>query len=259
MRPTCADSGSEALTLLQTAFEKGDPFPLMITDTHMPEMDGFEFAERVKQLSWGGGTVILMVTSGDGPGDARRARESGVSNYLLKPVRRDELRNIIAQTLAPSDQKPENLQSLAQSVEGSRGASSASILLAEDNQVNQRLVERILEKRGHRVVLAVNGAEALEAIGKETFDLVLMDVQMPEVDGFEATRAIREAEKGCRTHVPIIALTAHAMKGDVDRCLDAGMDGYLSKPIHAADLLKTVDYYNNNSGYKKTAKRSFPN
>jgi two-component system sensor histidine kinase/response regulator len=238
--------------LMQTAFENADPFPLVITDTHMPEMDGFELAERVKQLPWSGGTVILMLTSGDGPGDARRARESGVSNYLLKPVRRDELRNVIARTLTPSDQESENLQSLAQCVEG-LPAASASILLAEDNQVNQRLVERILEKRGHRVVVAVNGAEALKAIGRETFDLILMDVQMPEVDGFEATRAIRQAEKTSRTHVPIIALTAHAMKGDVDRCLDAGMDGYLSKPIHAADLLRTVDYYHNNGRRPETS------
>ena len=117
------------------------------------------------------------------------------------------------------------------------------ILLAEDNLVNQRLVKRILEKRGHIVVLAGNGREALEALRNETFDLVLMDVQMPEIDGLEATRAIRETEKVSGMHVPIVALTAHAMKGDQDRCLAAGMDGYLSKPVHASDLLRTIEAY----------------
>jgi CheY-like chemotaxis protein len=116
-------------------------------------------------------------------------------------------------------------------------------LLAEDNLVNQRLVQRILEKRGHIVVLAGNGREALESLRKETFDLVLMDVQMPDIDGLEAARVIRESEKVTGMHVPIVALTAHAMKGDQDKCLAAGMDGYLSKPVHAADLLRTIEAY----------------
>jgi two-component system sensor histidine kinase/response regulator len=120
-------------------------------------------------------------------------------------------------------------------------ALSARILLAEDNLVNQRVVQRILEKNGHSVFLAGNGREALEALKKEAFDLVLMDVQMAEIDGFEATRAIREIEKVSGMHVPIIALTAHAMKGDQARCLAAGMDGYLSKPVNAADLLRAIE------------------
>jgi signal transduction histidine kinase/CheY-like chemotaxis protein len=246
MKSVSAASGSEALTLVRRAFETGVPFALIIADVQMPEMDGFELAEELKKLPCQAGPVVLMLTSGERSGDIRRARESGVSNYLLKPVRKRELRDIIARALGPFASLPQNsaaLQPVPQSAPSPHLVSSVRILLAEDNLVNQRLVKRILEKRGHIVVLAGNGREALEALRNETFDLVLMDVQMPEIDGLEATRAIRETEKVSGMHVPIVALTAHAMKGDQDRCLAAGMDGYLSKPVHASDLLRTIEAY----------------
>jgi signal transduction histidine kinase/CheY-like chemotaxis protein len=246
MKPVAASSGVEALLLIRRAFETGDPFRLIITDVHMPGMDGFELAEQLKKSPYSSGAVVLMLTSGERPGDISRARESGVSNYLLKPVRKYELRDVIAKALDPrpssqpngtaSPPDPSSLRRLQQ-ISGTR------VLLAEDNLVNQRVVQRILEKRGHSVFLASNGREALEALAQHDFDLVLMDVQMSEMDGLEATRAIRETEKASGLHVPIIALTAHAMKGDQDRCLAAGMDGYLSKPILAADLLNTIEAY----------------
>jgi signal transduction histidine kinase/CheY-like chemotaxis protein len=247
LKPVSAASGSEALALIRRAFEAGDPFALMIADVHMPGMDGFELTEQVKKSPYRGCTVVLMLTSGEHPGDIRRARESGVSNYLLKPVRKDELRNVIAKVLDDprplSQEDSQSPQPVPPNADSPNLVSSARILLAEDNLVNQRVVQRMLEKRGHRVFLAGNGKEALEALRKETFDLVLMDVQMPEMDGLEATRAIRETEKASGVHVPIIALTAHAMKGDEDKCLAAGMDGYLSKPIPAADLLRAIEVF----------------
>jgi CheY-like chemotaxis protein/nitrogen-specific signal transduction histidine kinase len=244
MNPVSAASGVEALILVREAFENGVPFGLIVTDVHMPEMDGFEFACNVKKSPYCAGAVVLMLTSGDHPGDVRRARESGVSNFLLKPVRKADLRDVIARALDAASSLRSNAASLPpvlQTDGASRPAKSSRILLAEDNLVNQRFVQSILERRGYSVVVAGDGKEALERLRKDTFDVVLMDVQMPEVDGLEATRAIRESEKSTGLHVPIIALTAHAMKDDQDRCVAAGMDGYLSKPVYSADLLAMIE------------------
>jgi CheY-like chemotaxis protein len=187
-----------------------------------------------------------MLSSGDRFGDIDRARKLGMSNYLLKPVRTEELKHVIAKALSKQG---------APTLNGGTGplvptfspatlnVSDSRILLAEDNVVNQRLVQRILEKTGHQVVVVGSGREALEALKKQAFDLILMDVQMPEMDGFETTRAIRDNEMLTKERTPIVALTAHAMKSDRERCLAAGMDGYLSKPIHAADLLRAVETY----------------
>jgi two-component system sensor histidine kinase/response regulator len=239
MRPVSAASGVEAISLIRRAFEAKDPFGLMITDVHMPDMDGFELAEKVKQSPYGASPVVLMLTSGERLGDVGRSRRAGVSSYLLKPVRRDELKDAIAKALgkqgASKSDVPLSVQPLPDS--------PSRVLLAEDNLVNQRLVQRILEKVGHHVVVVANGREALDAIQKDAFDLILMDVQMPVMAGIETTRAIRENEVLTKGHTPIIALTAHAMKGDQDRCIAAGMDGYLSKPIRASDLLNTVATY----------------
>jgi signal transduction histidine kinase/CheY-like chemotaxis protein len=258
MKPVSADSGLEALRFIRQAFETGAPFTLIITDVHMPGMNGFELAEEIKKSPYRASTVILMLTSGERPGDLGRARELGVSNYLLKPVRKHELRDVIARALnalASPQQNAESLQVVPQSTHSPHSVSSERILLAEDNRVNQRVVQRILEKRGYIVVLAANGKQALEALKKETFDLVLMDLQMSEVDGLEATLAIRAIEKVSGMHVPIIALTAHAMKGDQDRCLAAGMDGYLSKPIHAVDLLRTIEAHSKKMlGFKRPSR-----
>jgi two-component system sensor histidine kinase/response regulator len=244
MQPVSAASGQEALTLIRRVFEAGDPFALIITDTHMPGMDGFEFAEKVSQSPYRAGAMVFMLTSGEHPGDMDRARGLGVSNYLLKPVRREELKDVIAKALGKQTAAQENVEKpIPDSARSALPGSPTRILLAEDNLVNQRLVQRVLEKEGHDVVAVGNGREAVEALKNASFDLVLMDVQMPGMDGLEATQAIRESERLSSTHVPIIALTAHAMKGDQERCLAAGMDAYLSKPIHTAELSNIVRTY----------------
>jgi CheY-like chemotaxis protein len=245
MKPTEAASAQEALTHLRRASERDDPFALMVTDVHMPEMDGFDLVQRIKDTPKLANVVILMLTSGEKRGDIQRCRAMGVSAYLMKPVRRVELRAAITRAMrAPSVRNNENEQALPVSQVALRVAPESlrsRILLAEDNVVNQRLAARILEKGGHSVVIVSNGREAIAALQRETIDLVLMDVQMPEMDGFEATAAIRKDEVGKNRHIPIIAMTAHAMAGDRDRCLAAGMDAYISKPIHALDLLSLLE------------------
>ncbi|HTW63125.1 MAG TPA: response regulator [Bryobacteraceae bacterium] len=236
-------SAAEALTAIQTAYEVGEPFALIFIDVQMPGMDGFGLAKAIKNSPYRVEAVVLMLTSEERSGDIRRAREAGVTNYLLKPVRRDDLRKIIADTLntAPPPPKSETPSPAPRPGAGLRQDAPAQILLAEDNPVNQRLVRRLLEKHGHHVVLANTGKEALDALAKQGFHLVLMDIQMPEIDGLQATRIIREAERLSGTHLPIIALTAHAMKGDHERCLQAGMDGYLPKPVNSEALLRMIE------------------
>jgi two-component system, sensor histidine kinase and response regulator len=244
MQPVSAASGQEALSLIRRVFEAGDPFALIITDTHMPEMDGFELAEKLSRSPYRACAMVLMLTSGEHPGDIDRARGLGVYNYLLKPVRREELKDVIAKALGKQTAAQENVERpIPDSAPSALPSFRTRILLAEDNLVNQRLVQRVLEKEGHDVVAVGNGREAVEALKNASFDLVLMDVQMPGMDGLEATQAIRESERLSSAHVPIIALTAHAMKGDRERCLAAGMDAYLSKPIHAIDLSNIVRTY----------------
>jgi two-component system, sensor histidine kinase and response regulator len=246
MQPVAAASGSEALSLTKRAFVRGHPFALIITDVHMPQMNGFELAEKLKQSPYRAEAIVLMLTSGERPGDIERAHQLGVSSYLLKPVRREELKEVIAKALGTQAAPPENGNASTPAKPALAAASrvsSSRVLVAEDNLVNQRLVQRILEKEGHQVVVVGTGQEALEALKHHTFDLILMDVQMPEMDGLEASQAIRDGEALTNEHIPIIALTAHAMKGDRDKCLAAGMDAYLSKPVHPADLLKMVQIY----------------
>ena len=188
--------------------------------------------------------VIMMLTSAGHPGDAARCQELGVAAYLLKPIRQSELREAIARVLGAGEQEGA-IPLITRYSPGDALDPMAvlRVLVAEDNAVNQRLAARLLEKRGHRVTVTANGREAVEALANQTFDLVLMDVQMPEMDGFEATAVIREREKHNGAHIPIIALTAHAMKGDRERCLTAGMDGYLSKPIRSQELDDILETY----------------
>jgi CheY-like chemotaxis protein len=207
-------------------------------------MDGFALIERIRQKPELSTATIMMLTSAGHRGDAARCQELGVAAYLLKPIRQSELREAIARVLGAKEQKGAipliTRYSLGDAVEP---AAVLRVLVVEDNAVNQRLASRLLEKRGHRVTVMVNGREAVEALPNQTFDLVLMDLQMPEVDGFEATALIREREKENGGHIPIIALTAHAMKGDMERCLAAGMDGYLSKPIRSQELDDLLEKY----------------
>ncbi|HXU19157.1 MAG TPA: response regulator [Verrucomicrobiae bacterium] len=246
MKSTSVAGGEEALAQLSAAWEVKQPFGLILMDMHMPQMDGFGLVERIRGRPELSTATIMMLTSAGHRGDGQRCKELGVSAYLLKPIRQSELREAIARVLGAREQTGAipliTRYSLADAREP---GASLQILVAEDNAVNQLLVRRMLEKRGHRVSVVNNGREVLKAIENESYDLVLMDVQMPEMDGIEATLAIREKEKeqDNQSHQAIVALTAHAMKGDQERCQAAGMDDYLTKPIRPQELDKLLERY----------------
>jgi CheY-like chemotaxis protein len=240
MQPVLAQEGEEALVLLHQAQQAGTPFPLVITDVHMPNMDGFTLVERINNDSALAGASIIMLTSARQPGQAERCRQLGVKGYLTKPIKQSELVSAIALAMSnPADRKPANGTPLHAAALHSE--QRLRVLIAEDNRINQVLARRLLEQHGHTVVVAGNGREALAEVESSSFDVVLMDVQMPEVDGLEATAMIRTNERSTGKHLPIIALTAHAMKGDHERCLAAGMDGYISKPLEPAELVATIE------------------
>lgn len=245
MISTSVEGGDEALQELAECWRTGTPYGLILTDMHMPHMDGFTLIERVRQRPEWSAATIMMLTSAGHKGDAARCKELGISAYLLKPIRQSELREAIARVLGAREQTGAIPLITRYSLGDARDPDTIlRVLLAEDNPVNQRLATRLLEKRGHRVAVACNGQEALEALEKETFDLVLMDVQMPEMDGFEATTLLREKEKEQGgVHLPVVALTAHVMKGDRERCLASGMDDFLPKPIHPRDLDELLEKY----------------
>jgi CheY-like chemotaxis protein len=195
--------------------------------------------EEVKEDQQIASSIILMLTSGDRPGDTARCRQLGVAAYLLKPIKQSELFDAIVLALGVSSADEEPTR--PEMTEQWRRLHPLRILLAEDSLVNQKLAVGLLEKYGHSVVVANHGRAAMAALQSQSFDLVLMDVQMPEMDGFEATTAIRSLEQQTGKHVPIIAMTAHAMTGDRERCLEAGMDDYVAKPIRAQQLFETMD------------------
>jgi two-component system sensor histidine kinase/response regulator len=244
MNPTTTSDGEMALAELARARESGTPYGLILTDMHMPKMDGFALVEQINQLPDLSTSTIMMLTSGGQRGDATRCEELGISAYLLKPVRQSELREAIGKVLSAKEHARTlpliTRYSLEESDAPTRGL---HILLAEDNAINQKLAKQLLKKRGHSVTLASNGREALSALEKKSYDLVLMDVQMPELDGLEATRLLREKEKGSGLHQPVVAMTALVMRGDRERCMEAGMDGYLSKPIRPQELDEVLDRY----------------
>jgi PAS domain S-box-containing protein len=246
MKPASVETGEEALSRLSSAQNEGAPFALVLTDMHMPKMDGFSLVEQIRQRPELSSSVIMMFTSAGHRGDGARCQELGVLAYLLKPIRQSELREAIARALGAPGKTGANPLITRYSLQDARDPQTIlSVLVAEDNQVNQFLATRLLEKRGHRVRMTSNGREALEALAKERFDLVLMDVQMPEMDGLQATSELRkiEKERGDGHRQPIIALTAHAMKGDQERCIAAGMDGYLTKPIGPRELDAVLEIY----------------
>jgi two-component system sensor histidine kinase/response regulator len=239
MRPTAVDNGRAAIDELVAASAAGHPYGLVLLDANMPELDGFGVAEEMGRYPELADATIMMLTSSGEYGDTARCRELGIAAYLVKPIRQTDLVEAIARVM-------QNRRGAAHApvvsvtvVQPSHDA--LRILLAEDNLVNQRVALRLLSKRGHHVQVANNGREALEALERERFDLVLMDLQMPEMGGFEATAAIRERERKTGGHQRIIAMTAHALKGDREKCLAAGMDGYLSKPIDRIELFETVE------------------
>jgi two-component system sensor histidine kinase/response regulator len=237
MRAEAVESGELALKELTDAEARNEPYGLILTDMHMPGMDGFDLTEEIRRRPDLKAATIMMLTSGGQRGDSARCEELGVTAYLLKPVRQSELRESIVRALGSVQAKiPVPLITRYSVRENHDTVDKQRVLVAEDNLVNQLLATRLLEKRGYLVRVVGNGRLALEASAKDTFDLVLMDVQMPEMDGIEATNAIREREVRTGIHLYVIGVTAHAMKGDRERCLEAGMDEYLSKPIRAQEL-----------------------
>jgi two-component system sensor histidine kinase/response regulator len=243
MVATLAASAPEALRALHEARQSGRPFPLVLTDVQMPEADGFALAEAIKKDPATADAAVVVLTSVGQPGDAARCRELGIAANLPKPIKRSELRDAIQLALGvPRAARDRPVLVTQHSLRETRN--TGRILLVEDSNVNQIVARRLLEKRGHTVVVASNGREALAilaAAGPTGFACVLMDVQMPEMGGFECTGIIRSQEQMTGRHLPIVAMTAHAMKGDEARCLSAGMDAYLSKPIDPDDLFDVVE------------------
>jgi two-component system, sensor histidine kinase and response regulator len=277
MHPVAVEDGDAALAALREQRTTGPSFQLVLLDLYMPGLDGFDVAERIRRDPSLAGATIMMLTSGQGLSDVDRCRELGVSAFLLKPIRQAELRAAVARVLRTASavlQGEASPTSTSTSTSTSTFTSAAAgspplqlplltralppppppdgrlrILLAEDNEVNQLIALNMLRRQGHAVVMAHDGQEAVDAFTREPFDLILMDVQMPVMGGFDATRRIREMEAAGAmpgepdrpVRVPIIAMTAYAMKGDRESCLDAGMDEYISKPIKMRELLTMIN------------------
>ena len=246
-----ADSAERGLSIMDDAARSGRSFGLVLVDSNMPTMDGFGFAEKLQQRGSHASTAIMMLSSAHRQGDLARCRDLGVAMHLTKPVARDDLRAAIAQVLSGSRAVVSDHRG-AHAIEGRPHAVSSSqgparradtglsVLLAEDNPVNRKYAIALLEKWGHRVTVATNGREAIEHAMKVPFDIALVDIQMPEIGGLDVARRIRAEEAGTGRHLPIIALTARAMKGDREECLGAGMDDYVSKPLKAEILKATI-------------------
>ncbi len=241
MNPTLAASASEALAFLERSKTQTLPFQLALLDVQMPGTDGVALASKIRLDPKLQNMTLIMLTSA-GSRDVARCRELGVTAYLAKPIKQSELLECIKQSLGHGGAQPapSPLVTRHSLPEGRR---RLRVLLAEDNSVNQTLGVRLLERRGHAVVVAETGSAALRALANQPFDVVLMDVQMPEMDGLEATALIREREKTTGKHIPIIAMTANAMMGDKERCLAAGMDAYVSKPIQIRELLAVIETF----------------
>jgi PAS domain S-box-containing protein len=236
MSPDTESTGEGALNVLKQAVLRKHPYALAIIDVRMPGMDGFTLASKILSSHMLKATRIVMLTSASRPGDAARCRKLGVAAYLTKPVKQSELFNIVLGILTGG--KASNLKTPADIEKTSR---RLRILVAEDNSVNQELMKLLLKQRGHDVKIAANGKEAVELFQKQRFDVLIMDVQMPVMGGFEATAAIRQIERASGGHVPIVAVTAHAMPSDRQKALQAGMDAHLPKPIQRLDLYNTIE------------------
>jgi CheY-like chemotaxis protein/nitrogen-specific signal transduction histidine kinase len=237
MNARLAGSAAEALELLQHAHQNNKTYRLVLTDAHMPNTDGFTLTKWIKSEAKFGDPVVIMLTSGDRVEDTARCEELGIAAYLLKPVKQSELLQAIETALGVAVPRSELTRGLEDTTPYH---GPLRILLAEDSLVNQKLAVALLEKQGHWVTVVNDGREAVAASDREEFDLILMDVQMPVMDGLEACAAIRKREAETGGHIPIIAMTAHALKGDRQRCLDAGMDGYVSKPIRVQELYTAI-------------------
>ncbi len=238
MKPTLASSAGEAITLMQDAARNDRPFRIGLLDVNMPEFSGFDLASWIRGDRMLAETPLVILTSASRPGDIERAVALRIASSLLKPVKQSELFNSIVSAVCVTSKHDEEKQPI--NAGKISKFDSLRVLLAEDNIVNQRLAVGVLSKLGCIVTVAGNGRIAVNEFERKEFDVVLMDVQMPDMDGFQATQTIRQREKISGRHIPIIAMTAHAMQGDRERCLAAGMDDYLSKPVRIRDLGDTL-------------------
>jgi len=237
MKPALAASGPEALEFVRSTRTAARSFGLILTDVNMPGMDGFTFVEQLWKTGKFPEPVIMMLTTTDQSENMARCLELGVTAHLVKPIPLLELKEAILKALGGPAMRTE--PDPADSPHQLRRAPSDGtrrVLVAEDNVVNQLLAVRLLEKQGYRPIVVDNGEEVLARLEKEPFDVILMDLQMPRMTGFEATERIRQLERSSGHHIPIVAMTAHAMKGDCEECLQRGMDAYISKPIRPQEL-----------------------
>ena len=245
MMPTSVGSAGEALQTLYQSCAPGDEFQLIISDVNMPDIDGFMLVEELRRDFRFTEVTVLLLTSGERSDDLAKCRELNVAGHLMKPVKQSELLDAIVKVLGITSVVDDAKVTPAKSAEATQDwllevIPKLDILLAEDSLANQKLAVGLLQKWGHKVRIANNGKEAVEMSRADEYDIILMDVQMPEMDGLEATRAIRDLEQKTGNHLPIVAMTAHAMKGDREQCLDSGMDGYVAKPIRTHTLLKAL-------------------
>jgi CheY-like chemotaxis protein len=236
MNASLAARAGDALEMLRSAAALGSPFSVLLSDVHMPGMDGFALAERIASDASLKELRILLLTSSGQRGDSARCRELGIRGYLTKPLRQAELRAAITTVLGAQLSSEELVAPVTRHSPRQDGARRHNVLVAEDNLVNQRVIKGMLERQGFSSRIVANGLEAINAVQEQSFDLILMDVQMPQMDGLEATIQIRRLESQLNRRHNIVAMTAHAMSGDRERCLEAGMDDYLSKPIQLARL-----------------------
>jgi two-component system sensor histidine kinase/response regulator len=235
LSPKTLASAAEALAELRSGFRQGKPYELLLSDVNMPDTDGFALLEQIRRDPSLSDIPAILLTSGDRPEDAARCRELNIEQRLMKPIKQSELYEAVVEALGMEPSKAGVAEPVAAPAEPA--TRPLRILLAEDSLVNQRLAVGLLERHGHRVAIANNGRQALEMAEGNGFDVILMDVQMPELDGLEATRLLREREQQTGRHIPIVAMTAHALKGDRERCLAAGMDEYVAKPVRERQLL----------------------
>jgi two-component system sensor histidine kinase/response regulator len=257
MNPIAVDSGADAIVALKNGKDLGRFYPLILLDAQMPEMDGFTLADAIKRNPDWRAAAVMMLSSAGQRGDAMRCRELGVAAYLTKPIQQSELLDAIVTALGTRAMN-EAAPALVTRHSLRESRAPMKILLVEDNAVNQLVALRLLEKYGHSVTIASDGRKALGILEKQSFDLVLMDIQMPEMNGYQATQAIREKEIATGLHIPIVAMTAHTMKGDEEKCIAAGMDSYLTKPIRIEELLVVLDEVGNMKGGSHIASASIP-
>ncbi|KIX11088.1 response regulator [Dethiosulfatarculus sandiegensis] len=242
VKPHDAKEPAEALNLLRRAHQEGRPFSLLLTDNQMPQISGYEFVEKVRQEGAFENLPVIVLSSADGlEKKGQRLKDLGISDSLVKPAKPEDLRKIISRALSGQKQTPKPSRKPKKGLNEMKSQKMLNILLAEDTIVNQKVALKFLEGFGHQAEVAENGREALEAVRNKDYDLVLMDIQMPVMDGLAATRAIRELEDPKKAELPIIAMTAHAMKGDKERCLEAGMNGYVTKPIQPKELFEVLE------------------